>query len=372
MIYSKPATLNKFLMLVWLSFIFACGVKVDLPTASQNDTPVSGANDTSYIRISPDWDAGNGYLFSSPWDVIVGADGYLFIADHAQATIHVISAAGVEILADAYGNDFSALSNITDPSGLSVLPMAIAQDSRLNLFIADSSNRIIVWNQYLNNVGVDSMAVSIRLRSATDALLWVADYDSIAALQAGGWTIEDVEWSDQNLEQWLAPRLFWDASDSLEAQQVSLYYVDPDSVLVTGISSSGDICQVADAHSNSILGLSYVPTALLMTGSGAEILVYRGTMTARTVSTGTGNGTVNDPRGMTQDQNGGLYYTQWGENFSVHKVGGNSGFEFGEDDIMNIERYDHASDVALDQIGNIFIADTGHDLIRQFSSCGKF
>ncbi|MEA3285855.1 MAG: hypothetical protein U9Q77_00575 [Candidatus Marinimicrobia bacterium] len=353
-------------------FLVGCGVKVELPTAIQTDTPISGANDTTYIRISPDWDASNGYVFSSPWDVIVGADGYLFVADHDHSNIHVISAAGSEVLIDAFGNDFTALTNMTDPAGAFITPMAIAQDDRLNLFVADSSNRLVVWNQYLNNVGVDSIAVSIQMRSPMAEMLWVADYDSIGTLQAEGWTINDVEWSDQGLEQWLAPRLFWDAGDSLEAHQIERYYIDPDSVRVTGVSSNGDLCLVADAYSNSILGLTYVPAALLMTGTGDEVLVYRGTMTERTVSTGTGNGTVNDPRGMTHDKSGALYYAQWGENFSVHKVGGNSGFEYGVDDIMEIERYDHASDVCLDQLGNIYVADTGHDLVQQFSSSGGF
>ncbi len=360
------------LLPVFLTLLFStCGVKLDLPTAT-NENPVFGAGDTSYIRVSPDWNTENGYHFEQPWDILVGADGYLFIADHTQPAIHVISAAGPEITIDAYGNDFSALTDLSDPDNNPVYPMAIAQDTRLNLFIADSTNRLLIWNQYLNNVGVDSMAVSVQLQAPDGALLWVANYDSINTLQADDWSINDIKWSAENLEQWLAPRLFWDASDSLEAIQVDRYFIDPDSVRVTGVSASGDQCFVADAHANAILGLSYVPQALLMTGNGDQILVYRGTMTERTVSTGTGNGTVNAPKGLAHGPDGGLFYTQWGENFSVHKVGGSNGFEYGEDDIMDIERYDRASDVALDVIGNIYVADTGHDKIQQFTASGKF
>lgn len=364
--------LSHAIILFFSLFMVACGVKFDLPTATNKDTPVFGAGDTSYIRISPDWDTGNSFDFSRPWDLIVGADGYLFVADHGRPTIHIISAAGNETLVDDFGNDFTALANLADPSGNPVFPMAIAQDSRLNLFIADSSNRLLVWNQYLNNVGVDSMAVAIQLRSPDNDLLWVSSYDSIAMLQENDWSIENIDWSSDDLEQWLSPRLFWDASDEQEALRVASYYVNPDSVHVAGVSAYGNKCLVADTHANAILGLSYIPAALLMTGAGEPILVYRGTITERTVSNGTGNGTVNDPRGMAHDGTGAFYYTQWGENFSVHKIGGSSGFEYGEDDIMEIERYDRASDVSLDRGGNIYVADTGHDRIQQFTSAGKF
>ncbi len=352
--------------------ITGCGIKVDLPTETTEFNPVFGAGDTSYIRISPDWDVSNGFAFASPWDIVIGADGYVFVSDHDQATIHVISATGEEVINDDFGNHFGALSNLIDATGASISPQAIHQDQRLNLFIADSSNRLMVWNQYLNNVGVDSMATRVRLKSPAGNLLWVMGFDSINALQQQNWTIDSIGWSDENLDYWLAPRAFWDASDSLEAIKVARYFIDPVNIHVTGVSSFGDQCFVADANSNAILQLQYVPVALLVTGAGDRILVYGGKIAGRAVSPGTGNGTVNDPRGMTHGKDGALFYTQWGENFSVHKVGGSSGFEYGEDDIMEIERYDMASDVSLDVLGNIYIADTGHDRIQQFNPSGRF
>jgi len=352
--------------------IISCGNKVALPTETTEFDPVFGAGDTSYIRISPDWDAANGYAFTNPSDIIVGADGYVFVADYDQSAIHVIIASGEEVVNDDYGNKFEALTNLVDGSGASISPFAIDQDHRLNLFIADSSNRLMVWNQYLNNVGVDSIAVNIAMRSPSGDSIWVHDFDSITTLQAEDWSIGSIEWSHENLDYWLAPHAFWDASDSLEAIEVARYFIDPANVHVTGVSSFGNLCFVADANSNAILELEYVPVALLLTGGGNQILVHSGTISGRVVSPGTGNGTVNDPRGMTHGKDGALYYTQWGENFSVHKVGGNSGFEYGEDDIMEIERYDRASDVSLDPIGNIYVADTGHDRIQQFNASGRF
>jgi len=364
--------LNYLILSALYLFIMACGVKVDLPTETSAYDPIFGAGDTSYIRISPDWDAANGYSFSSPWDILVGADGYLFVADHDQSGIRVISAAGQQVVNDAYGNKFASLSNLVDEAGTAVHPFAIDQDSRLNLFIADSSNRLLVWNQYLNNVGVDSIASRIAFRGTDADSIWVSNMDSLGLMLDEGWRIGTVEWMAGDLDAWLTPRTFWDASDSLEAIRITRYFLDPVNLHVTGVSSRGDQCLVADANANAIIALDYVPVALLKTGAGDPVLVHKGRIASRAVSPGTGNGTVNEPKGMTHGKDGALYYTQWGENFSVHKVGGSSGFEYGEDDIMEIDRYDHVSDVALDPIGNIYVADTGNDRIQQFNASGRF
>jgi len=356
----------------FLLLLIGCGVKFDLPTATNSSDPVFSAGDTSYIRISPDWDVSNGYSFSNPWDIIVGADGYIFIADHSQPRIHVISPSGTEEIDDEFGNDFTDLAVLRDPDELPIFPFAIDQDSRLNLFIGDSSNRLLVWNQYLNNVGVDSIMTAMQFSSPPDEQLWVSNLDSITTLQLAGWEATDVRWSTDNLELWERPHLFWDLNDPQEAAEVARYFVDPDSVHVTGVTSSGNMCYVTDAHANVILGLRYVPVALLLTGTGDQILAYKGTVVERTVSAGTGNGTVNDPKGMTYGIDGGLFYSQWGENFSIHKVGGSAGFEYGEDDIMQIERYNRASDISLDPLGNIYVADTGNNRIQQFNASGRF
>ncbi len=362
----------RFLLLAIL--LNGCGMKVELPTASNASEPALGAGDTTYIRISPDWSASNGYDFASPYDIIVGADGYLFIADHDQPAIHVLNSAGVEVAEDAFGNDFSDLSVLTDENGSPVYPVAMGQDDNLNLFIADGQNRVFVWNQYLKNVGVDSIVIGAQFNSPTGDSLWIHDQDSINLFLAGDWELTDYSWSTENIDYWLQPRVFWSGEDSLEARNLQRHYVDPDSMLITGVSSHANVAYLSDAHNNSILTVDYQPAALLMTGSGELILVYRGAFSGRAVSAGTGNMTVNDPRGLTHDKDGVMYYSQWGDFFSVHKVFAKLAdeFQYGSDDIMEIGRFNMASDVSLDVLKNIYVADTGHDRIQQFNPAGKF
>ncbi|MCF7840192.1 MAG: hypothetical protein K9N22_05385, partial [Candidatus Marinimicrobia bacterium] len=121
-----------------------------------------------------------------------------------------------------------------------------------------------------------------------------------------------------------------------------------------------------------ILKMSYRRAALALTNEDQLLFLYRGKISARTASHGTGNGTVNDPKGMTVDAEGGLYYAQWGEIFGVHKIGGSTVFDLGVNPIMDLNRFAQPSDVAVDAMGNIYVADTDHHQIQQFTRNGDF
>jgi len=354
--------------------IVGCGTKFPLPTENEDSTYVFSSGDTSYIRISPDWDAANGFSLNTPWDLLVGADGYIYVADREEQAIKVYNRAGVATTTDAFGNDFSALLDLTAPDGSPISPMALSQDPYLNLFIADSSNRLYAWNQYVNNVGIDSVAERVAFRSGGDRI-WVSNPDSFLTLMSSGYRVADVEWTTEGIDSLLAVSVFWDGNDPTEATRIRRYFMDPDSMSLTGVASHADVeglVFAGDAHSNSVARLTYRSKALVMTGLGDELLLYCGMITERPVSVGTGNGTAQDPRGMAIDKQGALYYAQWGENFGVHKVGGSPGFDLGMNNIMDLDRYAMPSDVCVDFNGMIYVADTGHDMIQQFDANGMF
>lgn len=361
----------KFLLPVSLVVVLVgCGTKWDLPTTGNTDDNTFGAGDTTYIRISPDWSPANGYPFSRPRDVIAGRDGYIFVANHATPGITVLDGAGNVMTADAYGNDFTAISE------LSQTPYAISQDSRLNLFITDSTNRVWVWNQYARNVGLKALVTAIQF----DNDGWVSDLDSLADLfTAYGTTtaqhIDSIVTTLAGLDQWQGVRLFWDGTTTADSLNAAHYYLGADTtrfVSVTAGPDGSDFCYVADAASDAILRMSYQRAALALTEADQLLYLYRGKISARTASHGTGNGTVNNPKGMTVDSDGGVYYTQWGEIFGVHKIGGSEAFDLGENPIMDLNRFASPSDVAVDAAGNIYVADTDHHQIQQFTRNGDF
>jgi len=163
---------------VLCGLLMACGVKLDLPTEANEDDQSFDAGKTKYIRIHPDWSSEAGYDFVEPWDLIVGLDGYIMIANRGDASIDVLNSSGEELLIDDFGNDFTALQELRDKDDLPINPIAIAQDELLNVIIADSSNRLFVWNQYVNNVGIDSVAARVMFADSISGDFWVSDPDS--------------------------------------------------------------------------------------------------------------------------------------------------------------------------------------------------
>lgn len=350
-------------VLAAVMMMISCGTKWDLPTATNSDSTFS-AGVASYIRISPDWSNENGFSFQGPRDIIAGRDGYLFVANQIDSSITVLDASGTVITSDAFGNDFSTLAN------LPFEPFAIAQDSRLNLFIADSSNRIWVWNQYINNVGIQAIITSVQFHH----IGWVSNLDSIATLITTT-SIDTFHFTTTGIDSLMGIHPFWDGNNPEDASNAARYYIGADTIRFTGVSNGPDdqdFAYAADAASNSLVRFTYKPMAFVVTNDNQATFLYRGVISQRPASRGSGNGTVNTPKGVCTDAEGGVYYTQWGPIFGLHKIGGNGGFDLGDDPIMDLDRFNHPSDVAVDLTGNIYVADTDNNQIQQFDRLGKF
>ena len=66
--------------MLWLA---GCGEEPELP-ANVNTSGITGSNDTSYVRIGPDWDHAHGYDWTHPEDIHVGRDGLLYVVDYRE------------------------------------------------------------------------------------------------------------------------------------------------------------------------------------------------------------------------------------------------------------------------------------------------
>ena len=148
-------SITLFLIIILSLILIDCVSKEPFPTFSEAEQ-----SDTSYIQITPNWTKSE-YNFASPKDLLIGEDSYLFIADSGNGRIAVLDGAGNQIQSDEYGNDFTALANLDVPNVGIIQPLRLAQDSKMNLLIANGSNKIFAWNQYFSNIGIDSIAVSV-------------------------------------------------------------------------------------------------------------------------------------------------------------------------------------------------------------------
>ncbi len=130
---------------VVVAVLVACtGPKQPLPEGSGGPF---GAGDTTYVRLSPVWDAG--YLateLSEPTDVVVSRDGYVYIADKGNDRILVLSRSGTVL-----GGCFDSL-RVHAPRGVDL-------DSKLTLFIINGTDTVYYWTPYYNLLDVHSSPV---------------------------------------------------------------------------------------------------------------------------------------------------------------------------------------------------------------------
>ncbi|UCE06720.1 MAG: NHL repeat-containing protein [bacterium] len=318
--------------------------KHPLPTAISSYKSF-GANDTTYIRLSPDWDAATvGYSFSQPMDIVIGRDGYIFVADHGNDKVVVLNKSGY--IQTNY-------NNITDIEGL----LGIDIDSKLNLFIVNGTNRIYYWNQYLNYAQIDSVIIQYVLRDTVTDEQFIYTFSEL--LQAEDDTTHHLILEDYILsgEQALV--------DSL--MNVSIFYEDPSEEaqymgVAVGPYGKGYI-YVTDAGRNRILKIDIVPNNIVLLKNGWLGYTYIGEYNRVVASHGSGAGTVDSPHAITTDEQGDIYFTQTGGNFLVQKLSYkdfNSVFTLNEHPIMDLKDpplFVYPSDVAVDKESFIYVVE---------------
>jgi len=331
---------------------FGCDYeKMPLPT-QKSDVTAFGANDTSYIEIKPVWNSSFlGIELDQPSDIVVGPDGYLWIANSGNGKVLALKKSG-ELVRK---NNFA---EIPDIPGLT----AISLDSKLNLFLVNASNTIFIWNEYLNITGVEAVAFKgIFRRSNGDTIHYsIEDTELFLQAQIDSLTFESYLYSSDAdaIQQILSVRKFYE-----DPKELKKYYG-----VASGILGSNEIL-VSETFENRISQLVLVPEAKVRLGDGGAMFVYKGRLVRNVVTFGTGAGTVDSPRGIFVDKSGNLFLTQWGSNFLVQKLLANSfvsQYELYKHPIMDLNQFSQPNDITLDDQENIFIVD------RQLKKVFKF
>ena len=281
---------------------------------------VFGANDTSYVHITPDWNASYmGYSNSNmePADIAIGEDGYLFVADKKNNRVVALSQAG-QVL--AYQN-LDKIAPVESPVGLDI-------DSRLTLLIVNGTNTIYAWNQYVNNIGVTSIITGVD--------------------NSGNYTFS----SDQAL------------IDSVKGIYPIYTDADPDARFqdITFGPEADNTVFVTDNGTNRILRLNLTIESGVKLNNNRLHPLFSCRYDTVVAGFGSGAGTVDDPRGITCDDSGNLYFTQLGGNFLVQKLLDQDGyytsaFVLYEDPIMDLNRFKGPLDIALGHDNAIFVID---------------
>jgi len=355
--------------------IINCGHMEKLPTVSEAEQ-----GDTSYVQMFPNWEKDE-YNFNTPKDIIVGNDGYLFIADSGNSRIVVLDQAGLTITEDEYGNNFQGLAEISISGKGNIQPIRLGQDSKMNLLFIDGGNQIYAWNQHYNNAGIRYVSTEVTLRhTESGTILNSSRIDSLNYYLTSGYTLVNAkpDSSEELINSILAPHIFFDGNDPKNWEFVDDYGDTRNTKIVDLVAFGKDYSNgiyISDKRYNRIVKLKYIPKYILVMSDFSVVIGYEAVFSEVATGQGTGAGFVMEPKSIDIDASGNIYFTQTGGVYSCHGISAGSYrtlFNPGEDDILDIGRFKSAWDVSIDSRGIIYVVDAGSNYIQTFDNKGNF
>jgi DNA-binding beta-propeller fold protein YncE len=111
------------------SVFFACacgGEKFPLPEQTDDTDGTDVVSDTTYLQLQPVWGIETGYQLNQPQDILLGREPLIYVADTGNDRI---------LMLDLAGNTLGQSQPVDNP-------VALTQDSKLNLLIVTDSNKI--------------------------------------------------------------------------------------------------------------------------------------------------------------------------------------------------------------------------------------
>ena len=368
-----------------LFFLISCVDRFVIPSdINTGGIGQFGAGDTTFLQVNPLWDSDFG--LNQPEEISISQDGRIFVADKGNNSILVF---------DQNGNNpegFEKLKNLADRNGNEISPIDVDIDKKMNVFFIDGSQRIFLWNQYWNEVGINKVSTSATFnhnQTGADTTAIAGTDIWISLLNDSDWSIAEGEMSTDPtlIDSLIEPHLFYDGKDNMNIY-LDTYYQSDESQF-TGLTAPADnenMVFVTDNYGGfnnqyRIVQIEFKRSLILELESGDHVWAYKGQFGGTIKGFGTGAGTVNQPLSIDVDYQGNLYYTQVGNYFPVHMIYPNlsgdfavytSGFQPEADEIMNSSLFLNALDVALDENKNIYVVDNLNSDVTVFNSQGDY
>ena len=356
--------------------------------------------------------------FRSPSGVAVDGAGNLFVADTGNHTVRKITPSGAVTTpaGKAEMKDGSPVGGFADGKGSAAKfrsPRGVAVDAAGNLFVVDTDNAVL--RKIVADGTVTTWAGTAGTVGSTNGLGRVARFNSpqdVAADASGNLFITDagnqvirkvtptgvVSTLTNSVSRFTSPRgVAVDRSGNLAVS-------DNDAQTVTRILSSGTVTVLAgsasrhgyadgvgeaarfnrptgiavDRQKNVYVTDNFTHVIRKMTPDGVVT-----TLAGRVWTTGLEDGKggaarFNWPSGAAQDRAGNLVVADTG-NHTIRKIApdgtvttlaGSAGNSGSADGTGNKARFASPADVALDQAGNVFVADRGNQVIRKVTPSG--
>jgi sugar lactone lactonase YvrE len=348
------------LILTMVCLICACSKRSDLPTTRNYEKPDSNGT-------SGDTTVGGKPLatFNQPTGVAVDAAGNIYVADYGNNLIRKITPAGV--VTTLAGNGTQGSLNGVDSLSSFNGPTSIAVDLSGNVYVADDNNNQV---RKISNGMVTTLAGS----------------DSTGAVNGQG----------------AAAYFFGPAGVSCDAQG-NVYVADAGNNLIRMITPGGLVSTVAgntnagaqngpdtSATFNNPAGVAvdgngniYVADMLnnlIREISGGQVSTLAGNINDTTIASVNGVGTAASfvfPNNVAVDAQGNVYTTEYVTNL-IRKIApdgtvttlAGSGASGQADSTGTAASFSGPSGVAVDAVGNVYVADTYNNVIRKITPAG--
>lgn len=319
MINSK--TFRKVLVLLFAAVLFGCADKFDITQFDSEKNPGNIGGDTVYIQLNPVWDG-----FNKPQAMILGKEPFLYVADTENNRIVMMNLDG-QIL---------GTKNIKNP-------IALAQDYKLNLIVCAEFDTLVngVTQTFSAVYKMDLFSVSHQIQDAPLVRLLPRSTDF-----------------NKPLRKYTGVCTFYD----------NTFYV---------ARTGPDNSSIFDPDNSLLL---FHPKKRYGGTSGDTLIgrvpnidpVSSGLVSANQVSSLTSFNKRNIDLVITLVGNN-SFKTQWWTYFVspleekyISRFSPNDGVEFAAPN-----KFDRPVGTAIDNAGNIFIADAGKDSIYKFSQFGE-
>ena len=324
-------------------------------TTLAGSLPVAGSADGT----------GSAARFGSPWGVAVDSAGNVFVSDYGNSTIRQVTSAGVvTTLAGSPG-----VSGTNDAIGSAARfnrPCGLAVDSEGDLLVADEYNHAIrkvtparVVTTVAGSAGTygtnDGLANEARFRNprgiAVDSVgnAFVADSGSctIRTINLAGMVTTPAGnaaiWGGTNDGTGSAARFFM-PQGLVTGSKDNLFVADTGNSTVRQVTTAGVVTTLAGSalHEGGADGAGPIaqfnyPAAMAVDNTGNLFVADSGNNTIRRIS----------PAGM------------------VTTIGGVAGVMGGADGIGSFASFSMPSGIAVDNAGNVFVADRGNNRITK-------
>ena len=313
--------------------------------------------------------AGSAARFHSPLGITVGADGNLYVADTNNSMIRMVTPEGV-VSTFAGNPGTSGSSDGTSSSATFWSPAGITVDANGNLYVVDSTISTV---RKITPAGVvTTLAGTAGIKGCSDGAGLAASFNSpygIAADASGNLYVAD---TFNNTIRKVTPAGVVTtlagvskATGSTDGTGLAASFDSPSGIAV---DASGNL-YIADANNATIRKVT--PEGVVSTLAG----------TAGNFGSADGTGSAASfywPQGVAVDNSGNLYIADTG-NHTIRMVtpegvvttlAGTAGSRGSTDGTGSAARFYHPWSIAVDTSGNLYVADSENDTIRKITPEG--